>query len=65
MKKFAVTDEKIFYVYKALTVKNNSHAGYEDFPRTAFEKKAVSMKRKTPKIKIFHKKSTSPVKKSR
>ena len=64
MKKFAVTDENIFHVYKAFDRKNNSHADMRTSHAQRW-KKAVSMERETPKIKFCHKKSTSPVKKSR
>ena len=60
MKKIAVTDEKLFHVCKAFEGKNNRHADM----RTTHAK-VVSIERKTPKIKFCHKRSTTPVKKSR
>ena len=49
---------------RPLTVKNNSHADMRT-SHAQLSGKAVSMERTTTKIKFCHKKSTSPVKKSR
>ena len=64
MKKIAVADEKLFHVYKAFEGKNNRHADMRTTHSQLLEK-VVSMERKTPKIKFCHKRSTTPVKKSR
>ena len=61
MKKFAVTDEKYSVSIRLLTVKNNSHADMR-ISRAQLWEKALSMERKSPKIKFCYKKSTSPVK---
>ena len=39
MKKFTVTNEKIFRVYKAFDGKKKQSYGFEDFPRTVFGKR--------------------------
>ena len=56
MKKYSVS-------ITALTVKNNSHNGFEDFPRTAFGERLSAQ---TGRLRKFcHKKSSLPVKRSR
>ena len=42
MKKFIVTDEKIFDVYKAFDRKGKKLCGFKDFPRTVFGKRQSS-----------------------
>ena len=64
VKKFTVTDEKIFRADKAFNRKNNSHADLRT-SHAQFWGKTVSIERKTLKIKFCHKKSTLPVKKTR
>ena len=60
MTKNTVTNEKIFRIY---TVKNNSHMNLRT-SHAQLSEKAVSIERKTMKIKFCHKKSALPVKKS-
>ena len=64
MKKFAGTDEKIFHVYKAFDRKNNSHADMGTSHAQLLEK-GCQHGNKNSKNKNFHRKSISPVKKSR
>ena len=64
MKQFAVTDEKIFHVYKAFDRKSDSHADMRTSQAQRLGK-GCQHERKDPKIKFCHKKSASPVKKSR
>ena len=62
MEKITVTDEKYFVPIRLLIVKITV-IWIGGLPTHSFQKKAVSKKRKTMKIKFCHKKSTLPVKK--
>ena len=64
MKKVIVPHEKYSVSVRLLTVKDNIHTDLRT-SHAQFWGKAVSIERKTQKIKFCHKKSTLPVKKSR
>ena len=63
MKKFTVTDEKIFSVSIRLLTIKVTVIRIRGLPMHSFWRKAVSIERKTKKIKVCHKISTLPVKK--
>ena len=64
MKKFAVPHEKYSVSIRLLTFEINSHTDLRT-SHVSFWSRAVSIERKTTKIKFCHKRSTLPVKKSR
>ena len=65
MKEIVVTDQKIFRVYQAFDrKKNNSHADMRTSHAQLLEK-GFQHGEEDSKIKFCHKKSTSPVKRSR